>query len=280
VTSEDFTADAPVPVEPVFDDSALVVDVEGFEGPLDLLLTLARQQKVDLHKISILALANQYLAFVEQARRTRLELAADYLVMAAWLAYLKSRLLLPDSEPADGPSAEDMATALALRLRRLEAFRKVAEQLMVRPQLGRDIFARGAPEPIAENRVPKYTATLYDLLTAYAGQRAKTTLSQVRFAKRTVWSLVEARETLERLIGKAGDWTRLDLFLVEYMAEPGFATTVLASSFAASLELVREGGAEMHQAKPFAPIYLRKRALMRLVTSNPDVPGPSDEGQG
>jgi segregation and condensation protein A len=279
VTSDDFSTDTPPVLDRATNDPGLVVDVEGFEGPLDLLLTLARQQKVDLAKISILALANQYLAFVEEVRRTRLELAADYLVMAAWLAYLKSRLLLPDSGPADGPSAEDMATALAMRLRRLEAFRKVAEQLMVRPQLGRDVFGRGAPEPIAENRVPKYTATLYDLLTAYAGQRQKSELSHVRFKKRTVWSLVEAREALERLIGKAGDWTRLDQFLVAYMAEPGHAQTVMASSFAATLELVREGECEMHQAQPFAPLYLRKRSVVRLVSSNPDVPGQGGMNQ-
>ena len=148
------------------DEPALMIDVDGFEGPLDLLLTLARQQKVDLAKISILALADQYLAFVEAARKLRLELAADYLVMAAWLAYLKSRLLLPDTAPADGPSAEDMALALANRLRRLEAFRNVATRLMERPQFNRDIFGRGAPEPIAEIKHAEYTATLYDLLTA------------------------------------------------------------------------------------------------------------------
>src|SRR6201991_1707932 len=138
------------------DERALIVDVEGFEGPLDLLLMLARQQKVDLAKISILALADQYLTFVEEARKLRLELAADYLVMAAWLAYLKSRLLLPDTSGLEGPSAEDMATALAYRLRRLEAFRKAAEQLLERPQLGRDIHDRGDPEPIAEIKRPQW----------------------------------------------------------------------------------------------------------------------------
>ena len=156
------------------DEPALVVDVEGFEGPLDLLLTLARQQKVDLAKISILALADQYLAFIEAARTLRLELAADYLVMAAWLAYLKSRLLLPDLNPAEGQSAEDMATALAFRLKRLEAFRQVAQKLMDMPQLERDMFSRGDPEPIRDIKHPQWTATLYDLLSAYAVQRQKT----------------------------------------------------------------------------------------------------------
>lgn len=271
------TADDVPEVDRGVTEPALVVDVEGFEGPLDLLLTLARQQKVDLAKISILALANQYLAFVEQARRTRLELAADYLVMAAWLAYLKSRLLLPEAQAPDGPSAEDMATALAQRLRRLEAFRNVAEQLMVRPQLGRDVFQHGQPEPIAERRTPKFTATLYDLLSAYTGQRQKSALSHVRFKKRTVWSLVEAREALERLLGggQAKDWMRLDQFLIAYMAEPGHAATVMASSFAASLELVREGEAELHQAQAFAPLYVRKHLPVREVYSNPDAPGRS-----
>jgi segregation and condensation protein A len=245
------------------DEPALVVDVEGFEGPLDLLLALARQQKVDLAKISILALANQYLVFIEEARKLRLELAADYLVMAAWLAYLKSRLLLPETSGPDGMSAEDMATALANRLRRLEAFRHVAEQLLVRPQLGRDIFARGQPEPIAEIKHPQYSATLYDLLSAYAVQRQKSVLGHVRFAKRTVWSLAEARAALERLLGQAADWSRLDEFLLAYMVEPALMPTVVASSFAASLEMVREGLAELHQQAAFAPIYVRRRMVAR-----------------
>ncbi|MEA2977798.1 MAG: segregation and condensation protein [Alphaproteobacteria bacterium] len=257
------------------DEPALVVDVEGFEGPLDLLLALARQQKVDLAKISILALANQYLVFIEEARKLRLELAADYLVMAAWLAYLKSRLLLPETSGPDGMSAEDMATALANRLRRLEAFRHVAEQLLVRPQLGRDIFARGQPEPIAEIKHPQYSATLYDLLSAYAVQRQKSVLGHVRFAKRTVWSLAEARIALERLLGQAADWSRLDQFLLAYMVEPALVPTVVASSFAASLEMVREGVAELHQHAAFAPIYMRRRMVVREVTSDSGAtPGP------
>ena len=245
--------------EAATNEPALIVDVEGFEGPLDLLLTLAREQKVDLAKISILALANQYLEFIEAARRMRLELAADYLVMAAWLAYLKSRLLLPDSGPADGPSAEEMALALANRLRRLEAIREVATRMMDRPQLNRDIFARGLPEPIEEIKQPEWTATLYDLLTAYATQRSRTALSRVRFKQRTVWSLAEARVALERLIGQSADWSRIDQFLISYVVEPALAATVFASSFATALELVREGVAEIHQKESFAPIYMRKR---------------------
>jgi segregation and condensation protein A len=236
-----------------------MVDVEGFEGPLDLLLTLARQQKVDLAKISILALADQYLAFIEEARKMRLELAADYLVMAAWLAYLKSRLLLPEQHPAEGLSAEEMANALALRLRRLEAIRKFAEQLMSRPQLGRDVFERGQPEPIAEIKHPQWSATLYDLLSVYASRRQIQSRSVVRVAKRTVWSLAEAREALERLIGQGMDWSPLDQYLVAYLTDPAMAATVLASSFAAALEMIREGRLEAHQQGAFSPLYLRKK---------------------
>jgi segregation and condensation protein A len=219
------------------DERALIVDVEGFEGPLDLLLTLARQQKVDLAKISILALADQYLVFIEQARRLRLELAADYLVMAAWLAYLKSRLLLPDAPGAEGLSAAEMANALALRLKQLEAIRAMAQKLFDRHQLGRHVFGRGDPEPIAEIKHPKWSATLYDLLSAYATERQRHVLARVRFAKRAVWSLAEARSALE----------------------PSMRATVFASSLAAALELVREGRVEVNQQKAFGPIYLRKR---------------------
>jgi segregation and condensation protein A len=241
------------------DEPSLMVDVEGFEGPLDLLLTLARQQKVDLAKISILALADQYLAFIEEARKMRLELAADYLVMAAWLAYLKSRLLLPEQHPAEGLSAEEMANALALRLRRLEAIRKFAEQLMSRPQLGRDVFQRGQPEPIAEIKHPQWSATLYDLLSAYASRRQIQSRSVVRVPKRTVWSLAEAREALERLVGQNMDWSPLDQYLVAYLTDPETAATVLASSFAAALEMIREGRLEAHQQGAFSPLYLRKK---------------------
>jgi segregation and condensation protein A len=258
------------------DEHALIVDVEGFEGPLDLLLTLARQQKVDLSKISILALADQYLAFIEQVRALRIELAADYLVMAAWLAYLKSRMLLPEPPGAEGLSAADMANALAVRLRRLELIRSTAEQLFGRPQLGREVFGRGDPEPIHEIKHPKWSATLYDLLTAYASERQRHVLARVRFAKRSVWSLAEARDALERLLGATTDWTRLDEYLLSYLVEPSMRATVMASSLAATLELVREGQLELHQQGAFAPIYLRKRAEE---AAPPDQPaGPGDSG--
>ena len=242
------------------DEPALVVDVEGFEGPLDLLLTLARQQKVDLSKISILALADQYLAYIDVARKLRLELAADYLVMAAWLAYLKSRLLLPELNTPEGQSAEDMASALAFRLKRLEAFRQVAQKLMEMPQLERDMFSRGDPEPIAQIKHPQWTATLYDLLSAYAVQRQKSALSHVRFKPREVWSLADARQQIERLIGQNDDWSRLDAFLVAYLAEPEMVATVTASSFASALEMVRDGSIELQQHAAFAPLYVRKRS--------------------
>jgi segregation and condensation protein A len=258
-------------------EPALVVDVEGFEGPLDLLLALARQQKVDLAKISILALADQYLAFIEEARKLRLELAADYLVMAAWLAYLKSRLLLPDTNAPEGQSAEEMATALALRLKRLEAIREVAERLFDRAQLDRDIFQRGQPEPIAHIKRPEWTATLYDLLSAYAQQRQKVALAHVRLAKRAVWSLADAREALERLIGQSSDWARLDEFLISFVVEPSLAPTVFASSFASTLELVREGVMEVHQQAAFAPLYVRKRQQAENEVADPDgVAAPPD----
>src|ERR1700678_1430078 len=251
--SEDIAADRSS------DEPTLIGDVEGFEGPLDLLLTLARQQKVDLAKISILALADQYLVFIEAARKIRLELAADYLVMAAWLAFLKSRLLLPEPATAEGPSAEEMATALANRLRRLEAIREASNRLMNRPQLQRDIFPRGNPEAIAEIKHPKFTATLFDLLTAYAAQRQQRVLATVHLAKRTVWSLSEARASLERLVGMAEDWSRLDQYLINYVVDPSQKATVFASSFAAALEMVREGEVELHQKEAFAPLFFRKR---------------------
>jgi len=262
MTAEILSFETGRPAELAEGEPSLVVDVEGYEGPLDLLLALARQQKVDLAKISILALADQYLQFIEAARKIRLELAADYLVMAAWLAFLKSRLLLPEPAVADGPSAEEMATSLANRLRRLEAIREAANRLMNRQQLMRDIFPRGNPEAIAEIRHPKYTATLFDLLTAYAVQRQSRVLASVHLAKRTVWSLAEARASLERLIGSVAeseDWGSLDEYLMRYVADPSQRATVFASSFAAALELVREGEMELNQKEAFAPLYFRKR---------------------
>ena len=241
-------------------DPLLVVDVGGFEGPLDLLLDLARRQKVDLHEISVLALAEQYLAFVEEARSLRLELAADYLVMAAWLAYLKSRLLLPEPPKPEGPSASELATALALRLRRLEAIRKAAQLLSERPRLGRDVFERGAPDSPEEPRTDgTFTASLHDLLSAYARQRQRHVGSHVTIAKRPFWSLLEARGAIESLVGLAGDWVALDTYLLRYVVEPGMRATVLASALSATLEYVREGRAVLRQDVPFGALLVRRR---------------------
>lgn len=242
-------------------EPALLVDVDGFEGPLDLLLELARRQKVDLSRISILALAEQYLAFVEQARRVRLELAADYLVMAAWLAYLKSRLLLPEPPKGEEPSAVDLATALALRLQRLEAIRAASRQLGQRPQLGRDIFARGAPEPIVIADTSGWEASIHDLLAAYARQRQMKAAQHVTVLKREVWALAEAREALQRLVGLAFEWTVLDGYLMRFVVEPHMRATVRASSLSAMLEMVREGLMDIRQDGAFAPIFVRRRVV-------------------
>jgi segregation and condensation protein A len=241
-------------------EKALIVDLEVFEGPLDLLLHLARHQKVDLARISVLKLAEQYLRFIADARSMRLELAADYLVMAAWLAYLKSRLLIPKQKGPDGETAEDLAAHLQFRLKRLEALREAAGRLVNRNRLGRDVFARGMPEAVIVERQNTWSATLYDLLTAYAAQRQRSAITNVRIAHRTVWSLAEAREILERLVGKAADWTALDRYLIDYLVRPEERTTAIASSFAATLELVREGKLELRQEKAFSALYLRKRA--------------------
>lgn len=199
-------------------EPALVVDVDGFEGPLDLLLHLARNQKVDLARISVLALAEQYLAFIGKVRVMRLELAADYLVMAAWLAFLKSKLLIPKQPGEEGESGEELAAVLQFRLRRLEAMRDAAARLVNRNRLGRDVFQRGMPEMVIVEKRNQFSATLYDLLTAYASQRQRQAISNVTIAKRGVWSLKDARVLLSRLIGASADWTALDAFLIEYLA--------------------------------------------------------------
>jgi segregation and condensation protein A len=239
----------------------LVVDVEGFEGPLDLLLALARTQKVDLARISVLALAQQYLDFINEARRLRLEIAADYLVMAAWLAFLKSKLLLPAEQDQDGePSGEELAQLLAFRLKRLDAMRGAAAQLMTRKRLGRDVFARGMPEPLRISRKSTYQADLYDLLKAYAQQRQRTAVRTWQVRQRTVWSLKEAREELERLLGMTRDWAPLDQLLAEFLVGPELRKTALASGFTATLEMTREGALEIRQAKVFAPLLVRRRS--------------------
>ncbi len=235
-----------------------VVDVAGFEGPLDLLLQLARNQKVDLSRISVLALADQYLDFVREARRLRLELAADYLVMAAWLAYLKSQLLLP--KPAEeAPGGEEMAAALAFRLRRLEAMREAAARLTNRNRLGRDVFARGMPEGVQIDRKSDWQASLYDLLKAYGEQRSAHAVRRVVLRTRRVVGLKEARRILERLVGSLADWTPLEALIGEFIGDPELGASAVASSFSASLELAREGQIELRQEAAYAPLHLRAK---------------------
>ena len=241
-------------------EPALVVDVAGFEGPLDLLLALARAEKVDITRISILALAEQYLAFIERVRGLKLEVAADYLVMAAWLAYLKSRLLLPAAPGDEEPSGEELAADLAFRLRRLEAMRDAAARLANRDRLGRDVFARGLPEPVAVHRTHTYDATLYDLLAAYAVRRQERATAVVRVRMRPVWSLKDAHAALARVIGRIADWTPLGALLAPYFDARDMRRSVTASAFGASLELVRAGAIELRQMEAFAPLYVRDRA--------------------
>jgi segregation and condensation protein A len=240
---------------------ALIVDVSGFEGPLDLLLMLSRTQKVDLRQISILALARQYLAFVEQAKSLRLELAADYLVMAAWLAFLKSRLLLPPDPSDAGPSGEELAAHLAYQLERLAAMRDAAAKLMARDQLGRDFFARGITEDVMRVRRVSYTATLLDLMQGYARTRTRDDFRPFVMDRDSLMTMEQALERMRGLIGYAGDWTDIASYLPEgWEVDPGRRRSATASTFAASLELAKEGKIEIRQGDSFAPIMIRKKA--------------------
>jgi len=254
VTSDWFEAPPPPP-----DDDVLYVDVAGYEGPLDLLLDLARRQKVDLARISVLALAEQYLDFIESIRDKRIEIAADYLVMAAWLAYLKSKLMVPSVENADEPSGEMMAALLQFRLKRLEAMRRAAAQLINRPRFGLAIHGRGLPEPTVVNRRTLWEASLYDLLKAYATQRERSVPDDYTPRERTVWSLQEARDILQRLIGDSMDWVPLDAYLDQYLGTSEQRRTATASTFASSLELVRQGQVELRQTLAFGPLFMRRR---------------------
>lgn len=239
---------------------ALIVDVDGFEGPLDLLLTLSRTQKVDLRKISVLKLAEQYLGFVEQARSLRIELAADYLVMAAWLAFLKSRLLLPPEPGEAGPSAEDLAAHLAFQLERLQAMRDAAARLMARDQLGRDFFARGVPEDLTHHRKVTYTATLLDLMRAYAMIRTKDEFRPFVLDREHVYTMEQALDRMRGLIGYAGDWAVLTSFLPEgWDVTPMARRSAMAAHFAAVLEMAKSGQLTLRQGETFAPIELRRR---------------------
>jgi segregation and condensation protein A len=239
------------------EDGALVVDLEGYEGPIDILLSLAREQKVDLTKISILALADQYLAFIAAARRLRLEIAADYLVMAAWLAYLKSRLLLPEPPAPDEPSGEELAAALTHQLQRLEAMRAAAARLMARPRLGQDVFQRGAPEGLPRRLVPRYEATLFDLLRAYGQQRQRKENAVMHIAPPELYSMDDALDRLRRILGRAPEWRALLSFLPTGLRPGLIERSAIAATFAASLELARTGRLQLRQDSIFGPIFLR-----------------------
>jgi len=257
------------------DDEALLIHVDGFEGPLDLLLTLARNQKVDIAKISILKLAEQYLEFVESAKKLNLELAADYLVMAAWLAYLKSRLILPQEKGSAGePSADEMATRLRWRLQRLDAMRAASTRLMGRERLDRDVFGRGAPEPINVVKLRTYKDTMYDLLTAYATDRVrKLGGKSYRPQMAPVLAIEEARERLERMLGKISDWSALTTLLPFEWSGGNRRRSAVASTLLAALEMARDGKVQLQQASPFAEIYLRDGQRPSGLPSEASAPG-------
>ncbi|WP_114953278.1 segregation and condensation protein A [Sphingosinicella terrae] len=240
---------------PTRESERLTLDLDGWEGPLDLLLTLARAQKVDLAKISILALVEQYLAFIADAKKLRLEIAADYLVMAAWLTYLKSCLLLP-KDPTVEPGPEELAMRLQLRLQRLQAMREAGARLMARDRLGRDVFARGRPEGLKVVRRSAWTTDLYDLIAAYGIVRARSEPAVHVVARRPVMTLDEAIHRLERMIGVRMEWTALEDFLPDTQ-DPEFRRSALASSFVATLELARLGKVLIEQEDTFTPLYVR-----------------------
>lgn len=258
-TDESFEEDQAGPASPdPTDDEQFVVELDGYGGPIDVLLNLARDQKVDLAKISILQLADQYLAFIARARRLRLELAADYLVMAAWLAYLKSKLLLPEpEEDSTEPTGAEMAAALAFQLQRLEAMQEAGARLMARAQLGRDFFARGMPEVFSVVSKPVYKLTLYELLEAYGSHAGRNRVDLLRIAPTDLYSMDEALKRLSDMLGKVPDWRVLSSFLPPEMKHGLRRRSAVAATFAASLELVRSGRAQLRQDRTFGPIYLR-----------------------
>lgn len=238
---------------------ALIVDVDGYEGPLDLLLTLSRTQKVDLRRISVLELARQYLTFVDHAKELRIELAADYLVMAAWLAYLKSRLLLPPDPSEEGPSGAELAAHLAFQLERLQAMRDAAARLMGRDQLGRDFFSRGQNQDVQRIRTVTYSANLLDLMQGYARIRTKDDFRPFVMDRDSVFTMEEALERMRALIGFTGSWTDMLSYLPDgWHKDPVKRRSATAATFAASLQLVKEGKAELRQPGTFEAIELRR----------------------
>lgn len=240
-------------------EAQLVLDLDGFEGPIDLLLNLARDQKVDLARLSILQLADQYLAFVEKVRRLNLEIAAEYLVMAAWLAYLKSRLLLP--EPGGGeeePTGAEMAAALAFQLRRLEAMKEAGARLMARPLLGREVFARGAPDGVEVVSKSVWDVTLHDLLKAYADHRRRTAVKTLKIEAPDLYSVDDALKRLREMLGRMPDWTMLVRFLPPGLHDALVLRSAIASTFVATLELAKEGHIDLRQdGGAFGPIYVK-----------------------
>ncbi|HEX3484334.1 MAG TPA: ScpA family protein [Micropepsaceae bacterium] len=243
---------------PIAAEDALIIEVDGFEGPLDLLLALARSQKVDIAKISVLKLAEQYLAFMETARHHRLELAADYLVMAAWLTFLKSRLVLPQPAGPEAAGAEEMAAQLRWRLTRLQMMRDASVRLLARDRLGRDVFARGAPEPVEVVRTRKHADTMYDLLTAYSQQRVRKLGHRVYEMTRVpVYLIEEARMRIERMLGHIPSWSALTRFMPLDWGTGVRRRSALASTFSAALELTRDGKLEMRQMSVFGEIFLK-----------------------
>jgi segregation and condensation protein A len=243
--------------EGVTQTEQLVLDLDGYEGPIDLLLTLAREQKVDLGKISILALAEQYLAFIARQHSLNLELAADYLVMAAWLAYLKSRLLLPQPAPDEEPSGAELAAELEHRLRLLEAMQNAGTRLMARPRTGQNVFLRGAPEGLAVVPVPVYELSLYELLRTYGEARRRTEAAVLAIEPAEFYSMDDALSRLSRFIGRVPNWREIAGFLPRELRGELFRRSALAATFAAALELARRGRLELRQDRAFGPIYLR-----------------------
>ena len=246
------------PYESINNDD-LIVNLSGYEGPLDVLLVMAKTQKVDLMKISILQLTEQYLVFIAEVRKKNLELAADYLVMAAWLAYLKSNLLLPREETGEELTAEQMAERLKFQLKKLEAIRQVSEKLMNLPVLGTNFFNRGMPEGIRLIRTPEYYLSLYDLLKSYANQRYKSAYSSMVIERPAVYAMEEALVRLQRMVGTAFEWTKLENFLPPEFSKGKNARSGVAGTLAAAMELVREGVLEVQQLAPFGPVFIKNK---------------------
>ncbi|MCR9256086.1 MAG: segregation/condensation protein A [Alphaproteobacteria bacterium] len=254
-----FEEDNPDRIPQVHIGAQLVLDLDGFEGPIDVLLSLARDQKVDIAKISILELAEQYLVFVREAQRLNLELAADYLVMAAWLAFMKSRLLLPEPESDDQPTGAELAARLQFQLQRLDAMREAGKKLIDRPRLGRDVFVRGAPEEFRAETTAVLDVKLFDVLKAYGEFKLRSEKEPLKIFATRLYSVEAALERLRPLIGETVEWTQLESFLPQGLGDPVLTRSAIAAHFTASLELVRDGIAEISQSGQYQPLLIRKK---------------------